>query len=97
MIKFKKAPAGFIAQYFTDEKLPYQGVPNQEYRDNHYMDVSGSWCPTLEEAIASVKKQRPKEIKKLQKKLEGMETKVRELKEWISLLEKTSDTPVEEK
>lgn len=97
MIKYKHAPAGYIAQFFTDEKLPYPGVPNQDYRDNHFMDVTGAWCPTLVEAIESVKKQRPKEIKKLQKKLEVMEAKVQEQREWIKRLSEASETSVREK
>ena len=97
MIKHKHAPAGFIAQFFTDEKLPYPGAPNQEYRGNHFMDVTGEWCPTLEEAIVSVKKRRPLEIKKLRKRLETLEAKVQEQKDWIKSLEETSETIVEEK
>ena len=97
MIKYKHAPAGYIAQFFTDEKLSYPGAPNQDYRDNHFMDVTGAWCPTLKEAIESVKKQRPKEIKKLQKKLEALEAKVQEQKAWIKQLQETSESPVEEK
>lgn len=97
MIKWKKAPAGFIAQFFTDEKLPYPGAPNQDYRDHHFMDVTGAWCPTLKEAIESVKKQRPKEVKKLQKKVAVLEEKVADLKAWIAQLEGSSDTSIEEK
>lgn len=97
MIKWKKAPAGFIAQFFTDEKLPYPGAPNQNYRDNHFMNVTGEWCPTLEGALESVKRQRPKEVKKLQKKVAVLEMKVAELKNWIALLEGSSETHVEEK
>jgi len=97
MIKYKRAPAGYIAQFFTDEKLPYPGAVNQDYRDNHFMDVTGDWCPTLPEAIESVKKQRPKEIKKLQKKLEALEARAQELRAYIKQLQETSATSVEEK
>jgi len=91
MIKFKKAPAGYIAQFFTDDRRPYPGAPNQEFLDHHYMDVTGEWCPTLEEAIESVKKQRPKEVKKLQKKLAKLEAQVVEHKALIRDLETSSD------
>lgn len=97
VIKYKHAPAGYIAQFYTDEKLPYPGSPNPDYKDNHFMSVTGHWSPTLEEAIESVKKQRPKEVKKLQKKLETLEAKVAELRAWIKLLEETSDTTIEER
>ena len=84
MIKYKHAPIGFIAQFFTDEKLPYPGAPDQEYRDNLFMGVTGDWCPTLEGATESVKAHRPKEVKKLQKKLEKKEAKLRSLEEKVA-------------
>lgn len=79
MISLKKAPAGIIGQFVTDEKLPFPGVPNQEYKDHHFLDVTGEWCATEEEAIASVKKAREKKIKSLEKRM----AKIRE--EIISL------------
>ncbi len=91
MIKYKKAPAGFIAQYCTDDKRAYAGAPNQNYRDNHYMGVTGEWCPTLDEAIKSVKKQLPREVKKLQKKVERLKAQVAAYEAMVKDLEGTSD------
>jgi TolA-binding protein len=95
MIKYRKAPAGYIAQYFTDEKLPLPGSPNQNYLDNQFLDVTGFWSSSLEDALMSVKKQRPVVIKKLQKKLEKLESKVNDLRTWIEILRETSDEIVE--
>lgn len=83
MILYKEAPAGFICQFFEDDGL--------HYPHTKYLDICGKWCPTLEEAVESVKKERPKKIKKLQKEIEKLQQKIKESQELIDLIESTSE------
>ena len=69
MIKVKQAPAGWIAQLYSD-------VPDKDILEKRnavyypYLGVCGRWCPTKEEAVQSVKDVRESELKKLEKKRE---------------------------
>lgn len=88
MIFYKEAPNGFICQFFKDD--------GKAYPLSTYLDISGKWCPTLEQAVESVKKERPKTIKKLQKKIQKLQNDIKETQELIDLINETSDSVVSE-
>jgi len=52
MIKVKHAPAGYIAHVFSDTRSHGQ-ERGRAYNKEHaiFLDVTGEWCPTRDEAI----------------------------------------------
>ena len=88
MIQWKKAPAGFICQYFADELDP--PLPNG-YRARSFLFVTGQWSPTLAEAIQSVRDEKPKALKKLMRKREAIMAKLKDLDADIDRLRSADD------
>lgn len=72
MIKVKKAPAGFIGQIYKDDS-------DTEW--NGFLDVTGKWTTTLEDAVTSVKKERTRKITNLQRRIESLRAQIKELED----------------
>lgn len=90
MIYVKHAPAGHIAQYFTDEPAQY-GLSIHGGRA--FLKVTGKWCPTREEALASVKAYKAKELTRLRAKLQKV---TQDLEAQIAALDASSDEVMDE-
>lgn len=97
MIIWNSAPAGFIAQFFSDGPVPNQEPTLRSKQERVFLDVTGEWCQTYDEAIRSVIKERPKKLKKEMKKLRELEMKVLALRSMIKALEEASESSIKEK
>lgn len=83
MIRVHKAPAGYIAQGFSNKYLDPEeqyGIKQKNIDSFFYLDVSGKWCESEEDAIKSfflaLKKKQDntrRKIEKLQEKLAELE------------------------
>lgn len=71
MIKTKNAPAGWIAQYFSDS--PDSPIPGR----HTFLKVTGRWSPTREEALASVQNEKKRSIARLITKRDKIDEEIR--------------------
>lgn len=69
MIKTHKAPAGWIAHFESD-------TINPKWKSEDYLGVTGKWCDSENEAIASVIVAREKHLKKLEEKRRKFNEKI---------------------
>jgi hypothetical protein len=94
MITIKKAPAGLIAQLYTDDKR-LRNVVTGEPVLRSWLGVTGHWSETKEEALRTMEVDRLQKVKKTQKKIEKLREDIADLEAHIIDLNTSSQDNIE--